>query len=150
MQIERLRKANEGCRALARESVTVIAEKVQLHGKYEVLALRHGRCGKSGGELLGAAIQRLAYRAGELQAFLRAAAGEREPHDPALDAMPCDRHRMRAVGRGDDDQGGDTFRITLPEGERDHPPIGAADDRAQRLDVEMVDEPRQRFGLVVR
>ena len=73
-----------------------------------------------------------------------------EFHDAPLHHAPRTGHGMRAIRGADDDEPRHALRVTLAEGQRHHAAIRRARNGAQRSDAEMIDEPQQDFGLVVR
>jgi hypothetical protein len=55
---------------------------------------------------------------------------------------------MGAVGCTDNQQLLDPRAVPGREGQRDHAAIGGADDRAQARDLQVIEQPAQRLGLI--
>jgi hypothetical protein len=82
----------------------------------------------------------IASARGELQALGGTPDLEAEAHDAPLHAAPGGGHGVGTVGCADDDQPGDSLRVTLTERQRHHTAVGCTDDGTQRLDAQMIDE----------
>src|SRR5579883_196882 len=150
MQIDGFRQAEKGFGPMTRRIVAAAGQQIALDRKDESVRLARRRTGEARPELFAAAVGRHRERARQLQSVGGATAVDRQADDFALDAAPGGGERMRPVRRTQHEQPPNPLRVPLAERERHHAAVGAADDRAQRLDAEVIEEAQQELGLVVR